>query len=151
LGEVFDFNSREGFDGNVWKGFPRGSKEVFIMLDAPIGVEAANGVHFVDMIGVLTQIFQVSINVKSVGVGGFFAATEGAKLARQNADIGLIDMDVAVEKGLVVEPRCANHVGEASNFIQIGMSIEHHAFFKGQRQTLHHVLDKGLKSVAPAG
>ena len=91
---MLDFHSSQRFDGDMGELFLCCSEEAFVVLNAPIGVESTDRVHFVNGMGILLQISEVLLDRHGVGIGCFWAATEGTKFAGKYTDIGLVDVDI---------------------------------------------------------
>ena len=90
-GKVNNFNSGEGFEVDLRRGFMNGLQKIGVITEWQLGVQAADDVHFggACVVGVAGLLGDV---VEGVFVGAVLSglAMELAKLARKNAKVGVI-------------------------------------------------------------
>ena len=100
------------------------------MFNAPIRMEPSHGVYFINVIGVLRQVLDVSVDLHCIGVVCFLRPAEGTEFARQHAYICLVNVYIAVEKGHVVKSGGSYFIGKSTDFIQVWMTVETKTIFK---------------------
>ena len=96
-------------------------------------VAATGGMDFVYGVGVGRQICKVIIDGHGVGVLGFRATTKSTEPAGENANVGLVDVNIGIEKRLGIKACLTNHIGQSSHFIQVRVMIQDKAILNRER------------------
>lgn len=143
-GEVADFDGGEGFEGGGgMEGF-EGREHFRVEAEGEGRMKSADDVEFGDAFGQAgtgrVDHFGDGI-FESVGVA--FASGEGAELAGEDADVGVVEVAVEDEGGAVAVFAFADEVGEAAEVVEVGVVEEGEGVIGGDALVLGDVVGDG--------
>ena len=98
----------------------------------------------------LADILDVFLNIHGIGVLGFWASSKGAKLACEDANIGLVDVDIGVEEGALPEASQPCMVGELAHFMEVSVVVQHQAIIDRERPVLLQLFNDRLQNRRPS-
>ena len=84
-------------------------------------MQSTHGVNFVHCVGVSTQVSDVFIHGHGVCVVCLGPPTKRTEAAGQDADVGLVDVHVGIEKRLEAKSRLSHDVGQGTHFMEVGV------------------------------
>ena len=122
----------------------------FVMGHIPIGVKSSNGVNLVNMRCIAFEISDVLLNAHGICIVCLGSAAKGAKPACKDANIGLIDVNIAVKICMISKPGRSHMMSQTTNFVEVGVLKQSHTIIQAQVNSVHKPLYNVLYGVGPA-
>ena len=121
------------------------------MSHIPIGVESSNRVNLINIRSIAFEVNDVLLNVHGIGIVCFRPTTKCAKSACKYTNIGLVDVDVAVEICMISKSGRSNMVSQLTDFVKVGMLIQSYAIVQTKVDSVGHPLNDVLYCIRPIG
>ena len=132
-GEVDDLDGGEGLDVQGRAGAADAAEHAEVVVELEPGVKAADDMDFGGA-GIRGLSGGGEDLVDGHLVGAFFAAfaVEGAEFTGEGADVGVVDVAVAVVEGLFAVEAVADDAGQAADGVDVAGVVEGDAVVVGQ-------------------
>ncbi len=121
-GERVDLDRGEAFEMHLRKGLAERPKHPLVPLEGMGGMDPSHDVEFRDsplLASVERLPHDLLVGEFPSAVGATRGAREGAERATRGADVGVVDMSVAVVKDLLAMHARADHVGHGGEGMEV--------------------------------
>ncbi len=136
-GDLGDFDGGECLDVNSGSDFFDGLDEVKVVLVGETGVDSADHVDLGDIdVSVPGEAFAHGVKGHLVWFWSAFLCVERAEFAELVADIGVVDVLVGDEVGLLAVPSLAHDVCHVADGGEIRRLVEAHAVLEAEARSL---------------